>query len=79
MVLVEDSKGLDQWGVLSDSASAIPSGVIYGHLPPGATKELQPAALLVSGGLYRASVYRFTGPGHEDGVLSGSVTFRVRP
>ena len=76
LVLVEDpTGGTDQWGVLSDSTNGIAPPVTYGTLPAGATKELTPPNNLQTGHAYRLDVLRFTGPGHEDGVLAGQVTF----
>ena len=76
LVLVEDpTAGTDQWGVLSDSTNGIAPPVTYGTLPAGATKELTPPVNLQTGHVYRLGVFRFTGPGHEEGVLAGQVTF----
>lgn len=76
LLLVEDpSGGGDQWGVLSDSSNAIAAPVSYGTLPTGATKTITPAIALQSGHLYHAVVYRFTGPGHEDGTVIGQTDF----
>ena len=76
LVLVEDpSGGGDQWGVLSDSSNAIATPVTYGSMPAGATKELQAAIALTVGQQYHLVLYRFTGPGHEDGTLAGEADF----
>jgi hypothetical protein len=76
LVLVEDPTGTgDQWGVLSDSSNAITPSVKYGTVPQGATKELVAPTPLQSGHEYRLSVFRFTGPGHEDGELIGQTAF----
>lgn len=76
LVLVEDPTGDgDQWGVLSDSSNKIAPGVSYGVIPSGATKELLAPVPLVAGHSYHATVARFTGPGHEDGVTIGQLDF----
>lgn len=76
LVLVEDPTGTgDQWGVLSDSSNAIVPPVRYGTMPPGATRELLPAAPLQPGHEYQLTVFRFTGPEHEDGQVIGQTTF----
>ena len=76
LVLVEDPiTGGDQWGVESDSTNAIAPAVTYGTTPPGATKQLTLPTTLQAGHPYRVSVFRFTGPGHEDGLLIGQASF----
>jgi hypothetical protein len=76
LVLVEDPTGSgDQWGVPSDSSNAIPPPMQYGMVPEGATKEMLPATPLQAGHEYRVTVFRFTGPGHEDGEVIGQATF----
>jgi hypothetical protein len=76
LVLVEDSTtGQDQWSVESDSSNAIKPSVTYGVLPPGTTKQLTAPTTLQSGQTYRADLFRFTGPGHEDGVLIAQLIF----
>lgn len=74
-VLVEpESSGADQWGVISDSTNAISPPVVYGVVPPGA-RELTPPEALVSGITYEVLVFRWTGPGEEDGELVGQQKF----
>jgi hypothetical protein len=76
LVLVEDPlNGEDQWGVESDSANGIGPPVTYGTVPAGATKELMSPTALQAGHAYRVDVFRFTGPGHEDGLIVGQQTF----
>jgi hypothetical protein len=76
LVLVEDPSGDgDQWGVISDSSNAIGSPVKYGTVPAGATSELLSPVALQAGHLYHMSVFRFTGPGHEDGTVIGETDF----
>ena len=75
LVLVEpDSSGADQWSVISDSTNAISPPVTYGVIPPGA-RELDPPTPLVSGVTYEVFVFRWTGPGKQDGVLVGQRKF----
>lgn len=76
-VLVEhDSSGADQWSIISDSTNAISPPVIYGVKPFGyGTRELVPPEALVSGNTYRVSVFRWTGPGAQDGELVGLQKF----
>jgi len=75
-VLVEDpANGEDQWGVESDSANAIASPITYGIVPKGATKQFRAPTALVAGHTYQVAVFRFTGPGHADGVIIGQASF----
>jgi hypothetical protein len=76
LVLVEDpATGDDQWAVDSDSSNAIDSPVTYGTIPKGATKQSQAPVALQAGHTYQVYVFRFTGPGHEDGVLIAQQPF----
>jgi hypothetical protein len=77
LVLVEDAGGMggDQWAVESDSSNSIAPPVRYGTIPPGATDEITLPVTLQAGHAYRVNVFRFTGPGHEDGVLIGQANF----
>ena len=74
-VLVEPAQsGADLWSVGSDGTNAIRPPVIYGTVPNGA-RELQSVTPLVTGATYDVYVYRWTGPGTQDGVLAGSKAF----
>ena len=78
LVIVEDPSGgggLDQWAVDSDSTDAIEPPVTYGVIPPGATKQLLEPVPLQAGQQYRVAVWRFIGPGHEDGELIDTLNF----
>jgi hypothetical protein len=68
------NSGADQWSVITDSANAIAPPVKYGVTPPGAVQLTAPASLLV-GQAYNVYVFRWTGPGRQDGVLIGTGTF----
>jgi hypothetical protein len=72
-VLVEEAQG-DVWGAISDGTNAIETPVQYGVVPAGATEQTPPAAL-VAGTPYTVSVFRWEGPGLQDGVLIGQLTF----
>jgi len=70
-VLVEaDSSGADQWSVISDSINAISPPVFYG-VPGFYARTLEPWKKLVPGTTYKVSVFRWTGPGAQDGELVG--------
>ena len=74
-VLVEPAQaGNDLWSIIADSANIIAPPVTYGTVPSGAT-QLQAPTPLVTGTAYAAYLYRWTGPGAQDGVLVGSQTF----
>jgi hypothetical protein len=73
-LLVEEDSGGDQWSVITDSTNAIAPPVTYGVVPPGATVNFPPA-ILVAGTSYEVLVFRWTGPGRQDGALIGSKIF----
>jgi hypothetical protein len=74
-LLVEPSdSGDDQWHVISDSANVIAPPVKYGVVPDGAV-ERNPAVDLVPGHAYHVYLFRWTGPGRQDGQLAGSAEF----
>lgn len=60
---------------LSDRSNGISPPVRDGTVPAGATKEAQPPEALQPGHEYQLTVFRFTGPGHEDGEVIGQITF----
>jgi len=66
--------GADLWNAISDSANAIASPVQYGVVPPGA-RQLTTTVALQHGTSYGVFVFRWTGPGNQDGVLVGSQVF----
>lgn len=71
---VELPGGADQWNVISDSANAIAPPVTYGTVPLGAVGT--PGATPLSVGTsYTVYLFRWTGPGAQDGVLVGSKSF----
>jgi len=67
--------GSDQWNVVSDSANAISAPVQYGVVPAGARQLTPSVTPLVSGTSYTVYVFRWTGPGKQDGVMIGSAAF----
>lgn len=74
-VLVEPlESGADQWGIISDSTNAIAPPVTYGVTPAGAVQQAAPVPLLV-GQSYKVVLFRWTGPGSQDGVAIGTATF----
>ena len=74
-VLVEPSNsGADLWSVISDSTNAIASPVVYGTTPSGAVQADAPTPL-VAGQVYKVILFRWTGPGKQDGVLIGTANF----
>ena len=74
LLLVENNSGGDQWSIITDSTNAITPPVTYGVVPPGATADFPPATL-VSGTSYVVIVFRWTGPGKQEGVPIGSEMF----
>jgi hypothetical protein len=73
LVLVEEAQS-DQWGTISNGTNAIATPVRYGVVPAGAT-ELTPPTSLTPGTPYVVSVYRWVGPGQQDGTLIGQQAF----
>ena len=74
-LLVEPvGSGHDLWSTISDSTNAIAPPVTYGVVPNGAKSWLA-AEDLVPGQAYNVYVYRWTGPGRQDGELAGSAQF----
>jgi hypothetical protein len=72
-VLVEADAG-DAWGAISEGTNAIATPVQYGVTPTGAT-EHTPPAILTPGAPYDVTVFRWTGPGGDDGVPIGITSF----
>lgn len=69
------ASGADQWNAISDSVNAIATPVQYGVVP-AAARQLTPSVTpLVSGTSYTVYVFRWTGPGRQDGVPIGSAPF----
>jgi len=74
-LLVEpQGSGADLWSIISDSTNAIPPPVTYGVVPGGAT-ELDAPQTLVPGTAYDVYLFRWTGPGSQDGVMIGTASF----
>jgi hypothetical protein len=75
LLLVEPAAaGTDWWSIISDSVNLIAPPITYGVVPSG-VREGDPPAPLVAGTAYDVYLYRWTGPGAQDGVLAGSATF----
>ena len=66
--------GTDLWSIISDSANVIAPPVTYGVVPTG-VQEGDPPTTLVVGSGYEVYLYRWTGPGRQDGALVGQATF----
>ncbi len=74
-VLVEPAVGgTDLWSIISDSANVIVPPITYGVVPTGA-QEGDPPTPLAAGSGYEVYLYRWTGPGRQDGVLVGHTSF----
>jgi hypothetical protein len=74
-LLVEPvGSGEDQWGVITDSTNGLTPPVTYGIVPEGA-HQTTAAAPLTPGIPYDVYVWRWTGPGRQDGVLSATLSF----
>ena len=73
LVLVELDGG-DQWLVLSEGRNAIAPPVRYGVVPDGAVED-EPAIPLEPGKTYDVALFRWTGPGGDDGELVANRDF----
>lgn len=73
-LLVTDTANVTLWGVVTDSASALSPGVIYGAVPSGATQIQAPVAL-VAGKPYIIGLFRFTGPAADSGEIIAAQQF----
>lgn len=74
-LLVEPAAaGTDLWSIISDGANVIAPPVTYGVVPSGVTESDSPTPL-VGGTAYEVYLFRWTGPGSQDGELVGSSTF----
>ena len=73
LVLVELG-ATDQWIVVSEGENAIAPPVRYGVVPDGAVEQ-ELAIPLVAGQAYDVNLFRWTGPGGEDGELIASRDF----
>ena len=66
--------GADQWLVLSEGANSISPPITYGVVPEGA-REIHAAEALVPGVEYTLYLFKWIGPGPQDGVPVASETF----
>lgn len=74
-LLVEPADaGTDLWSIISDGANLIAPPVTYGVVPNGVQEGDAPTPLVTGTG-YEVYLYRWTGPGSQDGVLVGSRAF----
>ena len=73
-VIVADSTGEEHWRLNSISGNIINPPVTFGGQVPGA--QSYTGAALTPGRSYTISLYRWTGPGPEDGEVAGQRTFR---
>ena len=72
---VEATGGADQWGVITDSTNGLAPPITYGNVPAGAQLNSSGTASLASGTPYTVYLFRWTGPGAQDGVQAGSKAF----
>ena len=73
VIVRADSTGEEHWRLISYSANMISPPVTFGNYVPGASSYT--GASLTSGQRYTVSLYRWVGPGAEDGDLVGQRTF----
>jgi len=67
--------GTAEWAVMSDSVNVIGSPVQFGVVPMGARLLVGTLTSLQPGTPYVVSVFTWTGPGPQQGVLIGSTGF----
>lgn len=73
-LLLVEQDAADHWIVITDSTNAIAPPVRYGVLPAGA-RQRDPATPLAAGQTYDVVLFRWTGPGGDDGILIGNQAF----
>jgi hypothetical protein len=66
--------GNDMWLVLWEGGNEITPPVTYGVVPAGA-REIHPAEVLVSGTEYNLILFKWTGPGLQDGEILDTIHF----
>jgi len=66
--------GEDQWLVFSEGSNSIEPPIIYGVVPDGA-REIHAAEVLVPGLEYDLYLFKWIGPGDQDGVIIKSKSF----
>ena len=64
----------DQWLVLSEGSNSIAPPITYGVVPEGA-REIHEAEVLAPGAEYDLHLFKWTGPGAQDGLLIKSASF----
>ena len=65
----------DQWTIISDSTNAIAPPVQYGVVPAGARQSSLNVTPLQTGQTYDVNLLYWSGPGAQDGTVSGSQDF----
>lgn len=68
LIVEPATAGTDLWSIISRGANGISPPVVYGTVPAGVT-QLVPPATLQPGTAYKVALWRFTGPGDEDGEI----------
>ncbi|MCG3776852.1 MAG: hypothetical protein JW395_3723 [Nitrospira sp.] len=74
LIVEPAASGEDLWSIGTEGANEISPSVRYGTVPPGA-QELDPPTPLMAGTEYKVAIFRYTGPGRQDGVIIGLQTF----
>ncbi len=74
LLLVEATGGADQWSVITDSTNGLAPPITYGNVPAGARLNSETPSL-ASGTPYTVYLFRWTGPGRQDGVRAGTKPF----
>lgn len=73
VIVRADSTGEEHWRLISTSGNVITPPVTFGSYVPGAGSYM--GAALTPGQRYTVSIYRWVGPGPEDGELVGQRAF----
>lgn len=66
--------GEDQWLVLSEGSNSIEPPITYGVVPDGA-REIHAAEDLIPGVEYKLYLFKWIGPGAQDGELIKSTSY----
>ena len=75
--LLVEVGGADKWGVITEGKNDIDPPVKYGDVPRGATEIRAPTPIKLAT-TYNVVLFRWTGPGAEDGEMIGSQTFTLQ-
>ena len=68
------NSGSDVWLVLHEGSNSIEPPITYGVVPAGA-REIQEAQDLIPGMEYKLILWKWTGPGDQDGIPIETVNF----